>query len=33
MKTLKDLTPQELNELIDSNEWLKNEIFNRAFLH
>ena len=30
MKTLKDLTPQELNELIDSNEWLKNEIFNRA---
>lgn len=30
MKTLKDLTPEELEELIKSNEWLKNEIFNRA---
>lgn len=30
MKTLKDLTPQELDELIKNNSWLENEIFNRA---
>ena len=30
MKTLKDLTPEELDELIKNNGWLKKEIFCRA---
>lgn len=30
MKTLKDLTLEELEGLIEKNSWLKNEIFHRA---